>query len=73
VTLAVRETLVALLAGLVLLTLGTFDLDLVALRGRVACLVVNRARMSRWGNTGGDEDSVPIMGTTQCRQAGGGR
>jgi hypothetical protein len=30
-------------------------------------------RMSRWGNTGHDEDSVPIMGTTKRRQAGGGR
>jgi hypothetical protein len=30
-------------------------------------------RMRCWENTGRDEGSVPIMGTTQCRQAGGGR
>jgi uncharacterized membrane protein HdeD (DUF308 family) len=30
-------------------------------------------KMSCWGNTGREEGSVPIMGTTRCRQAGGGR
>jgi hypothetical protein len=30
-------------------------------------------RMRCWENTGRDEGSVPIMGTTQRRQAGDGR
>jgi hypothetical protein len=35
---------------------------------------VNKGERMRCGeNTGRDEGSVPIMGTTQCRQAGGGR
>ena len=46
-----------------------FDEAMNALREVAAPL----AGMSRWDNTGRDEDSVPIMGTTQCRQAGGGR
>jgi hypothetical protein len=35
---------------------------------------VNKGERMRCGeNTGREEGSVPIMGTTQCRQAGGGR
>ena len=35
---------------------------------------VNKGERMRCGeNTGRDEGSVPIMGTTRCRQAGGGR
>jgi hypothetical protein len=35
---------------------------------------LNKGERMRCGeNTGRDEGSVPIMGTTRCRQAGGGR
>jgi hypothetical protein len=44
-------------------------------RIRIPRTSVNKGeRMSRWGNTGCEDGSVPIMGTTKRRrQAGGGR